>query len=105
MNKPISDKERARDRSALEAAFERPQNLGHCHPGRGEARTPRRPAARRAADPVDEDDEEPQRHAARLPNLTRLAFCLSLRGGSLNSRAAVPPRMLCLPFSETNGRS
>src|SRR5215212_10958396 len=32
-------------------------------------------------------------YAARLPNLMRFSFCLLLRGGSLNSRAAVPPRM------------
>src|SRR5579864_5281027 len=44
-------------------------------------------------------------HAARLPKRARLAFCLSLRGGSLNRRAAVPPMMLCLAFSVRNGRS
>ena len=47
----------------------------------------------------------PQAAAVRLPNFCRFAFCASLRGGSLNSRAAVPPRMLCLPFSDRNGRS
>jgi hypothetical protein len=46
-----------------------------------------------------------QAAAARLPKRCRFAFCFSLRGGSLNSRAAVPPRMLCLPFSDRNGRS
>ena len=47
----------------------------------------------------------PQAAAVRLPNFCRFAFCASLRGGSLNSRAAVPPRMLCLAFSDRNGRS
>jgi hypothetical protein len=46
-----------------------------------------------------------QAAAARLPKRCRFAFCFSLRGGSLKSRAAVPPRMLCLPFSDRNGRS
>ena len=44
-------------------------------------------------------------HAARLPYLMRFSFCFSLRGGSLNRRAALPPRMLCFAFSERNGRS
>ncbi len=43
--------------------------------------------------------------AVRLPNFCKFAFCAALRGGSLNSRAAVPPRMLCFAFSDTNGRS
>ena len=43
--------------------------------------------------------------AARLPKRRRFSFCLSLRGGSLNSRAAVPPKILCLAFSDRNGRS
>src|SRR5262249_8062363 len=46
-----------------------------------------------------------ERHAARLPNRSRLAFCCALRGVSLNRRAALPPRILCLAFSERNGRS
>src|SRR5262249_1460820 len=46
-----------------------------------------------------------QAAAARLPNRLRFSFCFSLRGGSLNRRAAVPPRMLCLAFSERKGRS
>src|SRR6185312_4275694 len=37
--------------------------------------------------------------------LARFSFCFSLRGGSLNRRAALPPRMLCLAFSDRNGRS
>jgi hypothetical protein len=45
------------------------------------------------------------RHAATAPNRSRFAFCCSLRGGSLNRRAAVPPRMLCFAFSDRNGRS
>src|SRR5262249_61799029 len=48
---------------------------------------------------------EKERHAARLPNRSRLAFCCGLRGGNLNRRAALPPRILCLAFSERNGRS
>src|SRR5690242_4194353 len=47
----------------------------------------------------------PISYAAKLPKRWRLSFCFSLRGGSLNSRAAVPPRMLCLAFSDRNGRS
>src|SRR5262249_34187883 len=43
--------------------------------------------------------------AARVPNRCRFSRCFSLRGGSLNSRAAVPPRMLCFAFSDRNGRS
>jgi hypothetical protein len=46
-----------------------------------------------------------QATAVRLPNFCRFAFCASLRGGSLNSRAAVPPRILCFAFSDKNGRS
>src|SRR5262249_15613793 len=46
-----------------------------------------------------------QAAAARLPNRLRFSSCFSLRGGSLNRRAAVPPRMLCLAFSERKGRS
>src|SRR5262249_38489158 len=46
-----------------------------------------------------------QAATARLPNRLRFSFCCSLRGGSLNRRAAVPPRMLCLAFSERKGRS
>ena len=45
------------------------------------------------------------RQAVRLPNFFKFARCVSLRGGSLNRRAAVPPRMLCLPVSDRNGRS
>src|SRR5215475_532096 len=48
---------------------------------------------------------EREPHAARLPNRSRLAFCCGLRGGSLNRRAPLPPRILCLAFSERNGRS
>src|SRR5262249_7175934 len=44
-------------------------------------------------------------YAAKFPCFARFARCFSLRGGSLNRRAAVPPRMLCLAFSERNGRS
>jgi hypothetical protein len=46
-----------------------------------------------------------QAAAARLPKRLRFSFCFSLRGGNLNSRAAVPPRILCLAFSDRNGRS
>jgi len=45
----------------------------------------------------------PGREATRLPHLMR--FCFSLRGGSLNRRAAVPPRILCFAFSDRNGIS
>src|SRR5262245_25729004 len=48
---------------------------------------------------------EKERHAARLLNRSRLAFCCGLRGSNLNRRAALPPRILCLAFSERNGRS
>jgi hypothetical protein len=51
------------------------------------------------------EGSRPSAQAAKLPCLIRLAFCASLRGLSLNRRAAVPPRMLCLPFSDRNGRS
>jgi len=44
-------------------------------------------------------------HAATAPNRSRFVLCCSLRGGSLNKRAALPPRMLCLAFSDRNGRS
>ena len=44
-------------------------------------------------------------HPTRLPNRFRFSFCFALRGASLKRRAAVPPRMLCLPFSDRNGRS
>src|SRR5262249_58508909 len=47
----------------------------------------------------------PDGHATRLPNFLRFSRCVALRGGSLNSRAAVPPRMLCLAFSDRNGKS
>src|SRR5712671_1043055 len=53
--------------------------------------------------PDRRDDD--QAAAARLPKRTRFSRCFSLRGGSLNSRAAVPPRILCLAFSERKGRS
>ena len=52
-------------------------------------------------DSVRQDDH----HPARLPYLIRLSRWRSVRGGSLNSRAALPPRILCFPFSDTNGRS
>jgi len=43
--------------------------------------------------------------AVRLPKRLRFSLCFSLRGGSLNSRAALPPKMLCLAFSVRKGRS
>src|SRR5262245_56100695 len=44
-------------------------------------------------------------YGTRFPNRSRFARCRSLRGGSLNRRAAVPPRILCLAFSGSHLRS
>src|ERR1700751_4552390 len=79
---------------------------------------PSRPSARAAAGrtrfarqeggrrpPLRDRRNDDQAAAARLPKRARFSRCFSLRGGSLNSRAAVPPRILCLAFSERKGRS
>ena len=55
--------------------------------------------------PGDAPTPSARSHAARLPNFVRFSRCFSFRGGSLKSLAALPPRMLCLPFSLRNGRS
>src|SRR5258708_6237260 len=83
--------------------------------GQARLRVPCIHPSRRAQERAPQDEAEvfPQlrsrpaarRQTTRLPNFLRFSRCVSLRGGSLNSRAAVPPRILCFAFSDRNGKS